>query len=76
MKLEKRDITLNEADSLTDVFFMTKNLALHYLFALEHVEGKEKRKTLLALLKEVGEDLFMASDFMRKSREEQNKVNL
>jgi hypothetical protein len=75
MKLEKREITLNEADSLTDVFFTEKSLASHYVFALESVKRKQTRLALLSLLKQVGEDLYFARDLMEKALEEQSSFN-
>jgi hydrogenase maturation factor len=67
MKLEKREITLNEADSLTDVFYTEKNLILHYGYAMESVQTKETRAALVALMKETGEDLYFTRDLMAKS---------
>ena len=40
MKLEKREITLNEKDSLTDVFYLQKTLLLNYIEALANIERK------------------------------------
>lgn len=75
MKLEKREITLNEADGLTDVFFTEKSLASHYVYALESVKRKQTRAVLLSLLKEVGEDLYLTRDLMKKALEAQSLFN-
>jgi len=75
MKLEKREITLNQTDSLTDVFYTEKNLTAHYTYALESVQRKETREQLLKLLKEAGEDLYLAQDLMQRSRKEQESFN-
>ena len=75
MKLEKREITLNEADALTDLFFTEKSLASHYVFALESAKKKQTRQALLHLLKEVGEDLYFVKDLMKKALEEQALFN-
>ena len=75
MKLEKREITLNQTDSLTDVFYTEKNLTAHYTYALESVHRKETREQLLKLLKETGEDLYLAQDLMQRSRKEQESFN-
>ena len=70
MKLEKREITLNEADSLSDVFYTEKNLMLHYVHALEWIQSKESKNTLLTFLKEIGEDGYFIRDLMKRSLEE------
>ena len=44
MKLEKREITLNEKDSLQDARYMQKGLLSAYLQGLEQVERKEVRQ--------------------------------
>ena len=75
MKLEKREITLNEADALIDLFFTEKSLASHYVLALESARKKQTRAALLQLLKEVGEDLYFVKDLMEKAIEEQSLFN-
>ena len=57
MKLEKREITLNEKDSLYDVFFMQKTLLNGYLSAMEKAQRKETQTTLLSLISAACEDL-------------------
>ncbi len=46
MRLEKREVTLNEKESLADMLFFEKNLALAYLSAVEKVDVKEERVLL------------------------------
>ena len=58
MKLEKREITLNETDSVKDAFVMQKILLNEYVMALEKVERKEVRGELTRLLQDSCEDLF------------------
>lgn len=70
MKLEKREITLNECDSLRDVLFLEKALIGEYLEALTKVRRKETRERLLEYLKAVAEELFLASDLLDKKREQ------
>ena len=70
MKLEKREITLNESDSLKDVFFMEKTLLNRYMETLEKVWRKEVRNEILNLMKETGEEMCFLRDLMRKSEEE------
>lgn len=67
MKLEKREITLNEFDSLKDAFYMEKVLLGEYVNALGRVERQETKKELLRLMKEAGEDLCFVRDLMRGS---------
>jgi hypothetical protein len=70
MKLEKREISLNEADSLQDAFLTEKSLLFCYLQALERVTSKSTRQTLRALLDETVQDLFFICD-LKKSVEEE-----
>lgn len=65
MKLEKREITLNEADSLKDAFYIEKTLLAEYAHALSKASKKETRTELLRFMKETGEDLFFVRDLMR-----------
>jgi len=71
MKLEKREITLNECDSLKDVFFMEKTLLDAYVETLEKASRKETRNEILNRMKEVGEEICFVQDLMR----EQEKNN-
>ena len=65
MKLVKREITLNETDSVKDVAYTQKNLLTQYVNALEYAERKSVREELLRLMKQTGEDLCFTRDFMR-----------
>jgi len=67
MKLEKREITLNESDSLKDLLFFEKALLNEYVEALEKVKRKETRETLMKLMRETAEELFLAKDLFDKS---------
>ena len=66
MKLEKREITLNEQDSLRDVLFMEKGLLFEYVESLTRAGRKETRERLLALLKETAEEVFLINDLLEK----------
>ena len=46
MRLEKREVMLNEKESLADMLFFEKNLASAYLSAVEAVDVKEARVLL------------------------------
>lgn len=67
MKLEKREITLNEFDSLKDAFYAEKMLIAEYVHALAKAERKETQGELLRLIKEIGEDMLFVRDLMRGS---------
>ena len=66
MKLEKREITLNEQDSLRDVLFMEKSLLFEYMEGLAKADRKETREKLLDFIKETAEDLFLIKDLFEK----------
>ncbi len=73
MKLEKREITLNEFDSLKDVFYIEKNLLCEYVNALVKACRQETRNEILKLINDTAEDLFFAKDLMRGSAIENKK---
>ena len=66
MKLDKREITLNEQDSLRDVLFLEKALLLAYVEGLGKVNRKETRERLLDFIKEGANDLFLVNDLLEK----------
>ncbi|MBO5736669.1 MAG: hypothetical protein J6S04_02565 [Clostridia bacterium] len=66
MKLEKREITLNEKDSLSDMLFMEKALLLEYVESLTKADRKETRERLLVFMKDTAEDLFFVKDLLEK----------
>ena len=53
MKLEKREITLNELDSLKDVYYFEKTLLREYENAAKKAERKEAQNEIARLLEEV-----------------------
>ena len=67
MKLEKREITLNEFDSLKEMFYLEKMLLNEYLECLCKAERKETCGELLRMMREVGEDLNFARNLMEGS---------
>ena len=68
MKLEKREITLNETDSVKDVLYTQKALLAEYVDVLESAERKATREELLRLLKATGEDMCFMCDLTRESQ--------
>ena len=71
MKLEKREITLNESDSLKEAFYIEKILLFEYVETLEKAERKDVRAELLRLMQETGEDMCLLLDLWNKSMQEQ-----
>lgn len=67
MKLEKREITLNEYDSLQDAFYLQKLLIIEYTQALSQTARKETRSELMRLIKETSEDMCFVVDLMNGS---------
>ncbi|MBQ7880065.1 MAG: hypothetical protein IJ317_05395 [Clostridia bacterium] len=67
MKLEKREITLNEYDSLQDAFYLQKLLINEYVHALAQTSRKETRSELMRLVKETCEDMCFVADLMNGS---------
>ena len=70
MKLEKREITLNEQDSLQDICRMEESLLHDYVSLLSHIQRKQTRELLLTHIREVAEDLYTVTD-LKKSAQEQ-----
>ena len=67
MKLEKREITLNEYDSLKEIFYLEKTLLNEYFECLCKSVRKETREELLRMMRDVGEELVFALDLMNGS---------
>ncbi len=66
MKLEKREITLNEADSIKDAFYVEKTLLMEYVHALATVQTKEERHELLRLMQEVQTDMLFLQSMLEE----------
>lgn len=69
MKLEKREITLNEADSIQDVFYMEKALLHAYSLHMAKAERKETRSKMMTLMGEAGQNVYLVADLMTNGRE-------
>jgi hypothetical protein len=65
MKLEKREITLNEEDSIKDVFYLQKTLLHEYVYALTRVETKARREEVEGLLRETLKDATLLRELMK-----------
>lgn len=66
MKLEKREITLNEADSIKDAFYVEKLLLTEYVHALASVQTKSERHELLRLMQEVQTDFLFLQGMLEE----------
>ena len=70
MKFEKREITLNEYDSLKDCYYREKTLLNEYVCVLCDMERKETRERLLSLIKDTAEEMFFLQDCMKNSQKQ------
>jgi len=66
MKLEKREITLNEQDSVFEMICLEKLLTESYLESLFFVERKEVGKFLTEAINEGVQTLFSLQDLMKE----------
>ena len=73
MKLEKREITLNESDSLKEGVYIEKLLLSEYVETLFKTERKGVRAELLRLMQETGEDMCLLLDLWRSTVEKNVK---
>ena len=70
MKLEKREISLNEKDSLQDVWTMEYTLLREYVATLSCTVRKQTRDRLVKLLQEVCADAIMMQDLLQNRQDE------
>ena len=66
MKLEKREVTLNEKDTLRDMIFFEQNLSEKYRILAECVETKEEKSVLLRHAEELGERIERLQKLLKK----------
>jgi hypothetical protein len=71
MKLEKREITLNEADSLKDMYYLEKILMQTYEKGRGNIIRKEVCNELEDLIKWAEEDKKQTFSLWQKSKSEQ-----
>lgn len=64
MKLEKREITLNEKDSLTDMLLLERSLLNAYAISCGEAERKESRILITEHFKETAKDAFALRDLL------------
>ena len=67
MKLEKREITLNETDSLKDVYYLEKTLLREYSARLALAKCQETKHELATLIEQVTEDMKRVEGLIKKA---------
>lgn len=70
MKFEKREITLNEYDSILDVLFTHERLAELYLEGARQADTKEVRELLKKRLSETLDEVYFLSDLLDTLQEQ------
>ena len=65
MKLEKREITLNEHDSLQDAYYREKTLLNEYVCALFQMQRKETKDEVLRLICDTAKEVFLLQDLLK-----------
>lgn len=74
-KTAKREITLDEYDSLRDIFGAEKALLSEYAEAISAASRKEVRTELVAAFSAAAEDVFFLSDLLA-ARADKKKIRL
>ena len=69
MKLEKREITLNEQDSVQDMLTMEKSILRAYADTVEHAFRKENRNCLCQHLQQTANEIFLLKDKLTSLQE-------
>ena len=69
MRLEKREITLNEQDSLRDLLLLEKSLLNEYVTGITALSRKELRESVLDLIQETAKEVFLVYDLLEKACE-------
>ena len=71
MKFEKREITLNEYDSVLDLLLAHERLAFAYLNGMQVLSRKELREALKERFLGVLDDVFLLCDLLQSIRDKQ-----
>ena len=71
MKLEKREITLNEADSLLDMYYLEKMLHYTYTAGGDCIERKEVANEVAQLIRQTEEEGERMYSLWKKVKAEQ-----
>ena len=73
MKLEKREITLNEADSLKDIYYIEKTLLTAYVEGEAFIVRKETENEIKKLKEQAKEEMERIYALWQKSKKEQEQ---
>ena len=73
MKLEKREITLNEADSLKDIYYIEKALFTAYAEGEVFIVRKETENEMAKLIAQTKEEKGKIYALWQKSKKEQEE---
>ena len=66
MKIEKREVTLDEKDTLKDLLFCERSLAKEYVAVAPALETASHREKCISFLKSTLENVFFAADLLRE----------
>ncbi len=69
MKLEKREVTLNEKDTLKDALTFERTLLTEYAAFACVVTGEERRAQLIARMEKILRVVFTLVDLLQSDRE-------
>ena len=64
LRLEKREITLNEKDSICDMLRFEEGVLREYSGALSKIKRKETRQAVTENMRAVAEEIFTLSDLV------------
>ncbi len=67
MRLEKREVTLNEKDTLLDMLLFEQGLAERYRKMGEKTERKEARAAFLAMAEELQKEIESLKRYLQKT---------
>ena len=70
MKLEKREITLNEMDSIKDLLVIERALLSEYTHALKKAERIENRNYIHTEIQNTAKEVCLLSDILKTLQED------
>ena len=68
MKIEKREMTLNEKDALKDTLTFERALLLEYAALSPLTYGTERRENYIAMMEQILHNIFEISDLLREQK--------
>ena len=69
MRIDKREMTLNERDSAADMLALEKALLGKYVEALAVAKRKETRGVLVDRMKSLADEVFFLTDILERIEE-------